>query len=156
MRTVYVLFVFVCITFSCHRECEEIKPISNQFVFGRASEFCNPGDCEKLFVVDDGKLFEGEAEFNLNKNAAWAVKPGDQLSWEKYGVVYSLESQIPESLLASSKTLLGCEDCIDWSGVYISTFHDGQRKFWYITSGYQDPAITPFIQLVYSKIAELE
>jgi hypothetical protein len=156
MRKIYFALGLTVVAFSCQNECEEIKPAPNQFVFGRASEFCIPGECEKLFIIDDGKLFQGKALTSLDKKVAWSVERGAQMSWEKYGAVYPLEFKIPEALLSSSETLLGCDKCVDWSGIYIETFHDGKRKYWYITAGFEDPEIMPYVNLIYQKIAEIE
>ncbi|HEY0654591.1 MAG TPA: hypothetical protein VGD65_15750 [Chryseosolibacter sp.] len=129
----------------------EIESPVDSFVFGRYYGYC-AGDCFHAFVVKENSLYQSENETYPSKDAPWSLPSLRLLSEDQKALVADLPSLIPQSLLNTSETVIGCPDCGDFGAIYIELNQNGNKRFWYVDNAIQEQELKDFITTIHERI----
>ncbi len=126
---------------------------NDSLIFGYAYGMCKGETCVETFKLTKNKLFEDKKD-DYNHQTFDFV----QLSNSKYNQVKDLLNQVPNALLTHKTGPIGCPDCTDGGGIYISVVDNGQNKSWFIDNDlYNVPTeLHDFVKMVHKSINTLQ
>jgi hypothetical protein len=146
------LLTFLCIlAASCVNHDIPMQSTDDSFVFGRYFGYC-AGDCYDAFVLRGNSLYQSENETYPSKGSPWTLPQLKSMDQAQKNIANELRGLIPQSLLDSNETLIGCPDCGDFGAVYIELNYSGKKRFWYLGYMAEDPDIKNFVITVHKKI----
>ncbi len=122
-------------------------------IFGHAYGHCQGETCVETFKLTENKLFEDKKDDYTHQ-----VFDFEKLSNSKYNQVKDLLNQVPNELLTQETGRIGCPDCADGGGIYISVVDNGQNKSWFIDNNLNNvpTELHDFIKQVQKSIKTLQ
>ncbi len=126
---------------------------TNSLIFGEFYGFCQGETCIETFKLEDGKLYEDSKDDRNHQLFKFQA-----LSNDKYNQVKGLLNQVPNELLTHKEGRIGCPDCTDGGGIYISINHKGTLKSWQIDNNLDNvpTELHTFVKAVQEKVRLLK
>jgi hypothetical protein len=123
-----IFFLLAALTFA---ECKpaENTELSIEFVFGRFCGFCR-GDCARVYKLQNGQLFADEMTENRPPTPLRFSQTA--LADNKRLLAQQLLDAMPTQLLAETTETIGCPDCADQCGYWVTHTQNGVTKKWFI------------------------
>ncbi len=122
-------------------------------IFGHAYGMCKGEHCIETFKLTESKLFEDKKDDYSHQTFDF-----EQLNSSKHNQVKDLLNQVPNALLTHETGRIGCPDCADGGGIYISVVDNGQNKSWFIDNNLNNvpTELHAFVKQVRKKIKILQ
>ena len=133
MKNALLLLTLAALTFSCHRETEEVIPEADYLIFGYHVCFCD-NCCTTGYKIREGNLFKGE-KADLQAPYKFDSTP---LEASKYELAKKLLEDLPTELLNENGQLFGCGGCLDQPVYYVELKKDDVVYKWQIDSRIAD------------------
>ncbi len=131
MKSILVLIVLFALI-----ACSDDTSENNDYiVFGRYFGMCG-GDCFEVFKLSDGEMLEDTVVKYYMEN--YSFNSSIQYSDGLYQYAMNLLETVPSELMTGEVVELGCPDCYDQGGFYLSINKEGEISTYTI-----DPAETP-------------
>ncbi|MRI01657.1 hypothetical protein GH721_14025 [Kriegella sp. EG-1] len=128
MKKILLLISAVGILISCSNDDDRIEINKQNFlIFGHFYGECAGEGCVETFKLTENKLFEDTVDDYSGKNLDFV-----ELSAENFEQVKDLKNFFPSQLLNNSENTIGCPDCADGGGLYISYSENGNVRNWRI------------------------
>lgn len=115
--------------------CKPCKPsldnpsTADFFVFGRFYGECSGEECNELFKLENGKLYE-DTKDDYPSSEHYYSGSFVELPSTKYEWVKQLTDDFPMELWKESSHVIGQPDAGDWGGLYIEYYKNGLHGFW--------------------------
>ncbi len=125
----------------------------SSLIFGHAYGMCQGEHCVETFKLTESKLFEDKKDDYSHQSFDF-----EQLSNSKHNQVKDLLNQVPNALLTHETGRIGCPDCADGGGIYISVVDNGQNKSWFIDNNLSNvpTELHAFVKQIRKKIKILQ
>lgn len=128
--TLFLILSLLCGLSAC--DCDDLpardSPSPAVLIFGHFNGECIGENCIETFKLTEVALFED----TLDQYDAMIPLAFVQLSDELFLQVQDLRDNFPQELLAEQEYILGCPDCADQGGLFISYEMDGDIRSWRI------------------------
>ncbi len=113
--------IFSCDDDNASSNSEEIDFL----IFGHFYGECWGETCVETYKIEDNTLFEDSVD-------DYGLRSFDfyELDNEKFELVKDLSDFIPSELYDETETTIGCPDCGDWGGLYLSISENEEIKSW--------------------------
>jgi hypothetical protein len=97
--------------------CSNSEDPQDEFlIFGSFRGFC-VGNCTAIYKIENGELYEDNIDRAILDELSFKSTP---LARAKYDIAKDLLLNIPDELLLSNEETIGCPDCYDQGGYYVS------------------------------------
>lgn len=129
MKQAILLLALVALTFSCHKETDDVKAEADYLVFGYSLCFCD-NCCNTGYKISEGNLFKGE-KAHLQAPYQFESTPQEPA---KYELAKKLWEELPDELLNQNNQLFGCGGCLDQPVFYVEMKQGDVLYRWKIDS----------------------
>lgn len=149
MKTVTLIVLSFALTLfsSCDKDTGNGVAETDYLIFGDFYGECIGPNCVNTYKLTDTKLY-----MDLQKNYSstdFRFVRLDQTSFEN---VYDLKDYFPSDLLDESDDVIGCPDCLDQGGIFISYSNNGVIKTWRIDNS--KDAVPAYLHAFMDKVHE--
>ena len=124
-------------------------------IFGSFHGFC-VGNCTAIYKIENGELYEDNIDRAILDELSFKAAP---LPRAQYNIAKDLLLNIPDELLMTNEETIGCPDCYDQGGYYVSLKSgDGFRSYRIDThlDAKEYPAIVNYTERILEVLSLLE
>lgn len=147
----YYILAALMLCAGCKKEKDE--PNIEYLTFGKANGLCWT-ECATFFKVEDNAVY---ADSMMNYTGTLQFQ-SDALANDKYLLAKPLQDNFPTYLTDNPNQTIGCPDCADQGGIYITRKVNGITSYWNIDTqtGAQPLEIRAYLQQMVSVIDSLD
>ncbi|MEX0289283.1 MAG: hypothetical protein AB3N14_09220 [Flavobacteriaceae bacterium] len=151
MKKALLLLLSFGILISCNNDDEgSVLDELNFLIFGHYYGLCGGEGCIETYKLTGSKLFEDTIDDYSGQEMNFV-----ELDKALFEAVKDLPDFLPQELLNSDETFIGCPDCADGGGLFILYSQNGKGKSWRIDQNKSQvpESLHNFIDKVNEKIA---